>query len=49
MKLQKMQDTSTSYFLVIPSQLVRAKGWQKGDNIAVEIDKKGDLVLKKIT
>ena len=47
MKLQKMQGSSSSHFLTIPSALIRAKGWQKGDDIAVEIDKKGDLILKK--
>ena len=47
MKLQKMNGSSVSYFLVIPSQIVKAKGWQKGDDIAVDIDKNGNLVLKK--
>jgi len=45
MKLQLMN--SNLFFLGIPCQIVRAKGWKKGDEIAVEIDKKGDIVLKK--
>jgi len=47
MKLQKNQGSSKSYFLIIPSPIIRAKGWQKGDDIAVEITDGGDLLLKK--
>ena len=47
MKLQKNRGNSPSYFITIPSALIKAKSWKKGDDIAVEIDKKGDLVLKK--
>lgn len=46
MKLQLMNDKQ--FFLTLPNQIVRAKKWKKGDNIRVEIDMKGDLVLKLI-
>lgn len=45
MKLQKMNDKQ--YFLTLPNQIVRAKGWKKGDHIKAVIDSKGDIVLKK--
>jgi bifunctional DNA-binding transcriptional regulator/antitoxin component of YhaV-PrlF toxin-antitoxin module len=45
MKLQKMNNRQ--YFVTLPNQIVRAKGWEKGDLIKVEIDCKGDIVLKK--
>ena len=35
------------YFITLPNQIVRAKGWQKGDNVKLEINQKGDLVLRK--
>lgn len=35
------------FFVCLPRQIVRAKGWKKTDEIIVEIDQKGNLVLKK--
>ncbi len=45
MKLQKMNDKQ--FFVTLPNSIVRAKGWSKGDSITVEIDSKGNIVLKK--
>ena len=45
MKLQQLKQGQ--YFLWLPRQIVRAKGWEKQDNIKVTINKEGDLVLKK--
>ena len=45
MKLQQMK--TGQYFVFLPTQITRAKGWKKGDDIKVTIDSKGDLVLKK--
>ena len=45
MKLQELN--KTSYFVVLPKQIILAKGWNKGDNIITEINKNGDIVLKK--
>lgn len=44
MKLQQMK--KGQYFITLPSQIIRAKGWKKGDIISVEIDQKGNIVLK---
>lgn len=46
-KLQQMTASNNQFFLILPKQIVMAKGWQKGDDIKVEIDQKGNLVLKK--
>ena len=35
------------FFVTLPNQIVRAKEWKKGDDIKIEIDQKGNLVLKK--
>ena len=43
-KLQKSKNGQ--YFLSIPNQLARLKGWDKGDEIIFSEDK-GNLVLKK--
>ena len=45
MKLQQLKNGA--YVITIPKQLAYAKKWSKGDNIKVEINKEGDLVLKK--
>jgi hypothetical protein len=45
MKLQQMN--KKQYFVTLPNQIVRAKGWQKGDFIKLEINKNGDLILIK--
>jgi len=45
MKLQKMN--GRQFFITLPNAIVRAKGWNKGDDIGFSIDSKGDLVLKR--
>ena len=45
MKLQQMKNRQ--YFITLPNQIIRAKGWKKGEEIKIEIDLKGNLVLKK--
>jgi len=47
MKLQQMTTGGKGFFLMIPKAIVRAKGWLKGDDIQVELDNKGNIVLKK--
>ena len=36
------------FFITLPNQIVRAKGWRKGDKLKSEIDNKGNIVLKKV-
>ncbi len=45
MKLQQMKQGQ--YFVTLPSQIVRAKGWNKGDYINAIIDKEGNIILKR--
>lgn len=45
MKLQQMKQGQ--FFVTLPSQIVRAKGWNKGDQIVAEINKEGNIVLKR--
>jgi len=45
MKLQQMNDKQ--YFVTLPNKIIRAKQWIKGDLIKIEINKEGDIVLKK--
>ena len=44
MKLQLMN--RKQFFITLPNQIVRAKGWKKGDKIKAGIDNKGDIILK---
>ena len=43
----KLQINGNTYQLTIPAPIVRAKGWDKGDDIQALIDNKGDIVLKR--
>lgn len=45
MKIQQLKNNN--FNLTIPLQIIRAKSWKKGDDIKIEINKEGDLVLKK--
>lgn len=45
MKLQQMK--LEILFITLPVQIVRAKGWNKGDVIKAIINERGDIVLKK--
>ena len=47
MKLQQMSGGGRGFFLMIPKALIRAKRWNKGDDILVELDNKGNIILKK--
>ena len=43
----KLQLNGNTYQISISPALVKAKGWKKGDHLIFELDKNGDLVLKK--
>jgi len=47
MKLQF--DRNKQFKLTLPKQIILAKGWQKGDDIVIEIDSSGRLILKNKT
>ena len=46
MKLQQMKQGI--FFITLPVQIVRAKGWNKQDKIQINISDKGDLLLRKV-
>lgn len=46
MKLGKLNSNGT-FYIALPKRIVMAKGWQYGDELEVEIDNKGNLVIKK--
>ena len=44
----KLQQLKHGVFVVsLPSQIIRAKEWKKGDDIQAKINDKGEIVLKK--
>lgn len=53
MKLQQSNNktkdgkTHQHFFISLPIALVKAKSWQKGQALKVDIDAKGQLVLKE--
>lgn len=44
MKLQKMNNRQ--FFITLPSSIVKAKGWKKGDSLDIVLDNKGNLFIK---
>ncbi|MCP3684157.1 MAG: hypothetical protein GY861_15860 [bacterium] len=40
-------DSNEQFKITLPKQIVLAKKWKKGDNIVIEIDDRGDIILKK--
>lgn len=37
-----------SFFVVIPKQIIFAKGWEKGDKLQAKLNEKGDIVIRKL-
>lgn len=42
----KLCKNGASFFVVLPKQIVLAKGWEIGDRLKAEIDNKGNIVIK---
>ncbi|MFH1182089.1 MAG: hypothetical protein V1702_03980 [Candidatus Woesearchaeota archaeon] len=40
-------DSNEQFKITLPKQIVMAKKWKKGDRIEIELDKRGDLVLRR--
>ena len=45
MKIQQMPQGQL--FITLPRQIARAKRWVKGDDLKVEINEEGNIVLRK--
>jgi hypothetical protein len=45
MKLQQLKNGQ--FVISLPKQIVLAKRWEKGKNLKVEINSKGNIVLKE--
>ena len=41
-------ENKKQYKITLPKQIIKAKGWEKGDEIAILLDEHGNIVLKKI-
>ena len=40
-------DANEQFKITLPKSIVMAKKWKKGDTIEIELDARGDLVLRK--
>lgn len=40
-------DSNKQFKITLPKQILLAKGWKKGDNILIELDNKGDIILRR--
>ena len=46
--IMKLQQLNHGVFVIsLPSQIIRAKEWKKGDEIKAVINDRGDIVLRK--
>jgi len=39
-------DQNEQFKITLPKQIMKAKKWKKGDELSIEFDKEGNLVLK---
>ena len=46
MKLGKLNGNGT-YYISLPKALVKAKGWNYGDQLIIKINKKGNLEIER--
>ncbi|MBS3127855.1 hypothetical protein J4410_01820 [Candidatus Woesearchaeota archaeon] len=40
-------DSNKQFKITLPKQILVAKGWNKGDEIKIQLDEQGNLILKK--
>lgn len=40
-------DSNEQFKITLPKQIVMAKKWKKGDKIEIELDERGDLILRR--
>lgn len=45
--IRKLQKAGTSICVVLPSQLLKLKGWTNGTEVVVSLNEKGDFVIKE--
>ena len=41
-------DNNKQYKLTLPKALIDAKGWKKGSEIKIALDKEGNIILKLV-
>ena len=41
-----IQENNNQFFITIPHDIVKAKGWRKGDTLHFFIGKKGEIFLR---
>tara|TARA_Y100000310_G_C20694789_1_gene824839 strand:- start:4130 stop:4297 length:168 start_codon:yes stop_codon:yes gene_type:complete len=46
-RLQTNKQTG-NFLITVPRRLVEAKGWKKGDTMQFSLNRKGDLVIKRL-
>ena len=47
MMVKLQYDSNKQFKITLPKQILLAKGWKKGDNLKIELDADGNLVLKR--
>ncbi|MBN2454207.1 AbrB/MazE/SpoVT family DNA-binding domain-containing protein [Candidatus Woesearchaeota archaeon] len=40
-------DSNEQFKITLPKPIVLAKKWKKGDELVIELDERGDLLLRK--
>ncbi|MFC1753031.1 AbrB/MazE/SpoVT family DNA-binding domain-containing protein [Thermoproteota archaeon] len=41
-------DNNKQFKITLPKAIIDAKGWGKGDEIKIELDPQGNLILKQV-
>ena len=45
----RIQETKNGqHFITLPIMIVKGKGWKKGTELKIQINEKGDIILKEV-
>lgn len=44
----KLQESKNRFSITIPKEYVKAKGWEKGQELVLGFDHNGDIVIKEV-
>jgi len=44
----KLQETKGRYFITFPKNVVKSKGWIKGEDLIIGFNQDGDIIIKEV-
>jgi len=44
----KLQETKGRYFITFPKNIVKNKGWKKGEDLIIGFNQDGDIIIREV-